>query len=54
MTGTKREHLELFDKLTFSYKNYECYTENVRNININTLDDLEDFKIITIKKIKDK
>ena len=52
MTGTKKEHLELFDKIKFKYKNYECYVNDVTNININNINDLEDFNIITIKEIK--
>ena len=51
MIGTKREHLELFNKIKFQYKNYECYTNDVKNINKDNLDELENFKIIVIKVI---
>lgn len=52
MTGTKREHLELFDKIKFPYKNYECYVGDFKDINVDNLDKLENFNIITIKEIK--
>lgn len=54
MTGTKREHLELFNKIKFPYKNYECYVSDVPNINVNNLDKLEGFKIISIRKINNE
>lgn len=49
MTGTKREHLELFDKIKFPYKGYECYVSDIKKVNFANLDDLEDFNIISIK-----
>lgn len=54
MTGTKREHLELFDRIKFPYKDYECYVGNVEDINVDNLDKLEDFNIIAIKRINNE
>ena len=52
MLGTKKEHLELYNKVEFLYKGYECYVEGLKQLNYYSLDEIEGFKIIGIKKAK--
>lgn len=53
IVGTKREHLELLEKGIFTYKNYECYASDIKDVNLERLDDIENFKIIVIKENKE-
>ena len=54
VTGTKKEHLELFEKIKFPYNGYECYVEDIKITNIGDLNNLESFKIISIKRLNNE